>query len=232
MLVAQWYSCWVSYTLSSASNMSVCVCWKKVFLRSVLHLCSSHFLFLLLLPFAPSLSLSLFFASEWNCGGGQLGRCRWPSLLPWWCSALTQCPLATVTIGDRQVHQVLHWTPLPTSREVNYTVTTEVQHMFSLPVADWAIPALEEGVERGQFALSLSMTECNLDKPSFWAGMQTHPFEWSSLNRYKWHLSCQQLSTQIDQCGCDLIYSDWMQTFSSSGLMLLFSSCLILSGLL
>lgn len=61
------------------------------------------------LPSAPRPMCLCF--SGWNCGGGQPGPCRWPTLLPWWCSAVTRCPLAAVTIGDRQVGRVLPWTP-------------------------------------------------------------------------------------------------------------------------
>lgn len=116
-------------------------------------LASFHTLFLpLCSPFGPSPSSSPL--SGWNCGGGQLGLCRWPSSLLWWCSALTRCPLAAVTIGDRQVHRVLPQTPLPAPWEVNYSVTAKAQHMFLEPVAEWFHPILkeEEEAERGHFA--------------------------------------------------------------------------------
>lgn len=94
-------------------------------------------------------SLSSFPLSGWNCGRGHLGLCRRPSLLPWWCSASTRCPPAAVTIGDRQVHQVLLRTPLPTPQEVNYTVAAEVQHMFPEPVAAWVVLVQEEHAVQG-----------------------------------------------------------------------------------
>lgn len=87
--------------------------------RCVFLLKKQYFLFALLLCLLSlfghfpllltPLSLFALFLSlaGWNCGRGQLGLCRWPSSLPWWCSALTRCLLAAVTTGNRQVHGVL-----------------------------------------------------------------------------------------------------------------------------
>lgn len=88
-------------------------------------------------------------------------------------------------------------------------------------------PILEEQEEErgGLSALSLSVTQWN--ETSFGIWCKTHPcFEWSSPFRYKWYLSCQRLSTQIDLCGCDRISSECSQTSNSSP-----AASLIVSGL-
>lgn len=71
---------------------------------------------------------------------------------------MTRCPLAAVTIGDRQVHQVLLQTPLLTPWEVNYNVSVKLQYIYPGSVTDWVILVQEEGAEGARFGLSVCVT--------------------------------------------------------------------------
>lgn len=124
----------------------------------------------------PRSSLPCVSLSGWNCGGGQLGLCRWPTSLPWWCSAMTRCPLAAVTIGDRQVLRVLLQTPLPSSWEVNYNVSVKLQYIFpgSVTDSDWVILVQEVGAEGARFGLSLMCDMKSRQASLFRVGIQTH----------------------------------------------------------
>lgn len=105
--------CWLtSHIIVTSSKHNITPVYFRGWVSNVFScpLASLFPLHILCSPLCP-VSLSL---SGWNSGGGQPGLCRWPTSLPWWCSAMTRCLLAAVTIGDRQVHQVLLRIPLPT----------------------------------------------------------------------------------------------------------------------
>ncbi len=88
-------------------------------------------------PFAPSLPLSLLYPSLrmklW-------GRSAWPLQVAFLVALVMLC-VDPVSAGSRN-HRGPTGTPglapnpPPTPREVNYTVTAEVKHMFPEPVAD------------------------------------------------------------------------------------------------
>lgn len=184
--------------LTFVAHPSHCLClWKKqCFCLRCCSLCCVGFFNL---SSSSALCLPLLL-SGWNCCGGQRGLCRWPSSLPWWCSAPIPCPVATVTIGDRQVQRVSLQNPSPSSPH-NRLITLSLQRYNTCSLNCGSVP----GPEQGQpLSLFLRVTHSDL-----LLGLDTNKplFDGSSLHRYKCHLSCQWLSTQKHQCGCDRIYS-------------------------